>query len=241
MPDVSSSDLNSLVEAFFTYLQRRRKAPKTIERWRPELRRFLAWAGERNLAEIGSRELEFGFLSEWEHDFRKRNRRDPAPNSVRAVMQALMSFYAFLERFDYLQDDQGRRLRNPALVLEAPTIRPAAELDWLKADEDDLLLATQMSLRERVIVSLLRMTGLRLAEALSLLNRDIDLAENTIHVRASKSDAGYRSLPISPELRLHLQGWIAFTRAQGLYALDGPFLVTRNRTAMKPQYVEDVL
>ena len=48
-------------------------------------------------------------------------------------------------------------------------------------------------------------------------------------------------MPISPELRLQIQAWVAFTKAQGWYALDGPFLVTRNRTAMKPQYVEDAL
>lgn len=180
-------------------------------------------------------------MTVWEQEFRERNGRDPSPNSLRAVMQAIASFYRFLERFDFLTDEEGNRLRNPALALEAPTIKPAAELDWLKADEDDALLAGEMNPRERIIVSLLRMTGLRLSEATSLLNRDVDLAENTVHVRSSKSDAGYRSVPISPELRLQIQAWVAFTKAQGWYAVDGPFLVTRNRTAMKAQYVEDAL
>lgn len=241
MVDLSSSELKSLVEAFFVYLQRRRKSPNTLKRWRPELRRFLAWAGDRQLAEITSQELESGFLTEWEEEFRFRNGRDPSPNSVRAVIQALVSFYAFLDRFDFLVDGEGRRLRNPALVLEAPAIRPAAELDWLRGEEDDALQGVEMSERERIIAFFLRMTGLRLAEALSLLNRDVDLDANTVHVRSSKSEAGYRPVPISPELRMHIQAWIAFTKAQGWYAPDGPFLVTRNRTAMKPQYVEGVL
>ena len=241
MADVSSRELKSLVEAFFVYLKRRRRAETTIARWEPELRRFVAWADGRTLAEITTQELEFGFLTVWEQEFRERNGRDPSPNSLRAVMQAIASFYRFLERFDFLTDEEGNRLRNPALALEAPTIKPAAELDWLKADEDDALLAGEMNPRERIIVSLLRMTGLRLSEATSLLNRDVDLAENTVHVRSSKSDAGYRSVPISPELRLQIQAWVAFTKAQGWYAVDGPFLVTRNRTAMKAQYVEDAL
>ena len=31
------------------------------------------------------------------------------------------------------------------------------------------------------------------------------------------------------------------TKSNGWYASEGPFLVTRNRTAMQPQYVEDAL
>src|SRR5579871_4574376 len=129
MADRASRDLNSLVEAFFTYLKRRRRAESTVERWRPELRRFVAWAGQRGLDEITPHELEFSFLATWERDFAERNGREPSPNSVRAVMQAVASFYRFLEKFDLLVDGDGNPVRNPALVLEAPTIRPAAELD----------------------------------------------------------------------------------------------------------------
>src|SRR6266446_10098019 len=139
--DPGATELKSLVEAFFSYLRRRRKAATTITRWRPELRRFVEWAGQRQLSEIKGSDLEFGFLSLWEEEFRQRNGREAAPNSVRAVVQALTSFYAFLERFDLLVDAAGQPLRNPAVVLEAPVIRPAAELDWLRGEEDDALLA----------------------------------------------------------------------------------------------------
>jgi integrase/recombinase XerC len=240
--DHDAAELKSLVEAFFTYLRRRRKATATITRWRPELRRFVEWAGERQLSEVKGSDLEFGFLSFWEEEFRLRNGREPSPNSVRAVVQALVSFYAFLERFDFLVDAAGQPLRNPAVVLEAPVIRPAAELDWLRAEEDDALLACpDWRDREQIIVFFLRMSGLRLSEAISLLNRDLDLSENTINVRSSKSESGFRPVPISAELRLRIQRWMTFTKANGWYFPDGPFLVTRNRTAMKPQYVEAVL
>jgi integrase len=74
-----------------------------------------------------------------------------------------------------------------------------------------------------------------------LLNRDVDLVTGAITVRESKTVAGYRSIPISPELRAHIERWLAFTKREGLYHPDGPFLVTRNQTAMKPQYVEQVV
>jgi integrase len=233
--------LEGLVEEFLAHLERRRKAPATIERWRPELRRFLGWAEGRDLAEVTGAELALGFLPAWEVAFRRRNGRAPAPNTVRAVVQALTGLFAFATRYDLLVDADGRPLRNPALALEAPTIRPAAELDWLHPDDDRRLLACRMSDRERIAVLVLRWSGLRVSEATSLQNRDIDLVSDTIHVRASKTDAGYRPVPILPVLRPGLEHWQALTREQGLYRLDGPLLVTRTGRAWSCEFVRQLL
>jgi integrase/recombinase XerD len=237
----SSLTLNHLVEAFFGNLRRRNKASLTLERWRPELRRFAVWVGERPMWEITAADLDGGFLPNWEAEFRLRNGRDPSPNSLRAVIQAVKSFYAYLERFDRLVDGEGRPYRNPALALEAPVIRPPAELDWLHSDEDEALLGCSLSKREAILVYFFRLTGLRLSEALSLTNRDVDLSSNEVRVRSSKSDAGYRSVPILPELRPQIVEWQSFVKAQGWYDQDGPFLVTRCKTQMHPQYVEAAL
>ena len=72
---------------------------------------------------VRRRDLELDFLVGWSAAFRARNGRDPLPNSRRAVIQALKSFYAFADRFDYLVDAEGRQLRNPALALQMPVIR----------------------------------------------------------------------------------------------------------------------
>lgn len=236
------TEMNPLVEAFFSNLKRRNKAAQTLARWRPELRRFVEWMGERQLHEVTAADLDAGFLPYWEDGFRARNGRDPAPNSLRAVIQALRSFYAWLEKFDRLKDPDGVPFRNPAVVLEAPVIRPAADLDWLRSDEDELLLDTQLkNEREAILVNFFRHTGLRLDEALTLTNADVDLAGGHIVVRHSKSDAGYRSVPIAPELRPHIDAWLAYVKRNGWHAAHGPFLVTRYGTPMKAQYVEDAL
>jgi site-specific recombinase XerD len=236
------TELNPLVEAFFSNLKRRNKAAHTLERWRPELRRFVEWMGERSLHQITAADLDADFLPWWEDKFRARNRRDPSPNSLRAVIQALRSFYGWLEKFDRLKDPDGVPFRNPAAILETPVIRPAAELDWLRAEEDELLLDAYLkNAREAILVNLFRHTGLRLDEALTLTDDDIDIAGQQIVVRQSKSDAGYRSVPISPELRPHIEAWLAYVKRSGWHAPQGPFLVTRHGTAMKAQYVEDAL
>ncbi len=223
------------------HLRRRGKSVRTVKRWRSELERFVAWVGERPFAEVSAADLELGFLGWWESSFEDRNARPPSLNSTRAVMQALRSFYGFCDKFGLLADADGKLVRNPALALELPVIPVKPELDWLRPDEDAAFLDVAMNAREDIIVFFLRLTGLRLGEALGLLNRDVDLAAGAIGVRESKTAAGYRSIPISPELRPHLERWLGFTKREGLYHADGPFLVTRNRTAMKPQYVEQVV
>ena len=197
--------------------------------------------GERPLSEITSADLELGFLPDWEARFEDRNDRLPSLNSTRAVVQAVRSFFAFLERFGLLVDGDGHSVRNPALALELPVIPLKTELDWLRSEDDDALFGCPMNAREEIVLWFLRLTGLRLGEALALLNCDVNLDGGTIVVRASKTAAGYRSVPIIPELRPHIERWRAFTTREGLYHPDGPFLVTRNRTPMKPQYVQQVV
>lgn len=235
------NELNHHVEAYLANLRRRGKAARTIVRWSVELDRFVAWVGGRELHEIDAAGLELGFLAEWEAAFRDRNGRAPALNSTRAVIQAVRSFYAFLDRFGLLVDAEGGLLRNPALALELPVIPVKPEVDWLRGEEDGVLLSCPMNAREDIVIFLLRMTGLRLGEALALTNRDVNVGEGSITVNTSKTVAGLRSIPISPELRQHIERWSAFTRREGLFQPDGAFLVTRNLTAMKPQYVEQVV
>ena len=236
--DVHASELNSQVDAFFGYLRRLGKSPNTITRWRPELALFVEWAAGRGLGEMSGRDLALDYLTWWHARFEERRGRAPSLNSVRAATQAVKSFFDFCERFDYLVDGEGRLLPNPAKALELPTIPVKGELDWLQAEDDARLLGIWMNERERVQVFFLRMTGLRLTEALTLLNRDVDVAARSIQVRESKTPSGYRSIPIMNELNGHIVAWRSFAATLGVHGPDSPFLVTRKGTRLTPQQVE---
>lgn len=74
----------------------------------------------------------------------------------------------------------------------------------------------------RPFALVLRFTGLRRSEVLLLEWKDIDLASNTMRLRADTTKGGYsgRRLPISPLLGEMLRGWQA--GRQGEWVVDAP-------------------
>jgi integrase len=63
--------------------------------------------------------------------------------------------------------------------------------------------------QRRALLSVLVFAGLRIGEALALRWRDVDLARGTITVRASKTDAGVRTVHILPVLGDELRAYAA--------------------------------
>jgi integrase len=94
------------------------------------------------------------------------------------------------------------------------------------------MLRAPKNLRERFIVSLLRHTGMRVGEATSVLNGDVDVREWTLTIRKSKTAAGHRTIPILPELRPVLMDWRQFQLTRGLHQDHLPMLATRSGLPM---------
>jgi integrase len=128
--------------------------------------------------------------------------------------------------------------RNPMRAVIAPPVERRAN-DFLTADEDAALLSVKCSEHERIVVWLLRWTGLRVSEACSLTLGDVDLAPavESVHVRTSKTSAGRRSIPLPPPLVPEIRAWLLALDARGLNSPTTPFLATRRGTPMKPSFV----
>ncbi len=245
------------VDAFLSYLKRRGRSPKTLSKYRPYLDSFAAWSGDCSPALFTTADLEFGFLGAWGAEFEERNGRPPSPQSLRSVLGALSGLYRFLTNYGFLVDATGRPAQNPALALEPPLIKRKPN-DWLRGGEDEALLELPMRPHEEIIIWLYRWTGLRLGEGLALRMSDVDLIEGVISVPNSKTDSGYRQVPIVPELQPRIIRWIDYLKLAGVYRSNGPFLCTtvmrswKDRKtgvihqtvpgrAMKPQQVEAIV
>jgi len=227
---------SQLAAAFDQHLELKGRAPGTRVKYRKTLRTFAAWAAERPAADISRQEVEL-FLAAWRQQFTETHGRAPSLATVKAQITTLRAFYTYLEQTDLL----GPK-KNPAAWIEAPRV-PQKANDWLRADEDQALLAAAGTPSEEIIVWLLRWTGLRVHEASNLRFSDVHLVPGAarIEVQTSKTAAGVRTVPIPPELLPRIQKWIDHLRARGLYSLGGPFLPTRSGKPMAPTYIGRVL
>jgi integrase/recombinase XerD len=228
------------VEAFFGHLRYRRKTQGTIKQWRPPLRDFVVWAGERSPAALTTHEIE-GFLSHWMASFEERNQREPSGHTIKNVIVALRSLYRYLNDYSLLLDSEGRPVRNPMLPIQPP--KPDAKVnDWLRRSEDEALLSAFFKTDdERIIIWFLRWTGLRLGEALALRISDLDLVDGAVYVRKSKTARGKRAVPITPELRPRITHWLSVLESRGLNKNDSPLFPSRHGNAWTQQYAQKIV
>lgn len=231
-------------EAFLAAIRRRGKAEATLKSYGKSLRYFAQWAEDRDLSSITADQIENDYLPWWERQFEldKIERfglergagRTPAQNSLRVHLNALGSFYDWLERFDRVDRNPMRRVER----VKAAKRRN----DWLTADEDEAMLRSCRSPQQRICLYLLRFTGMRVGEAVALRNRDIHLHQTSgvgeIVVATSKTADGLRRIPILPELRPALLEWRQYQLRRGFHQPQDWLLSTRTRKPMYPYQVE---
>jgi integrase len=227
------------VQAFEAHLRFKRRAHRTIIQYRPVLREFTRWAGNREPGSIRPADIQ-RFLSHWVAEFVRRNDREPSDSALKNVQVALRSLYGYLHAYGLLVHD-GHYVPNPMLAIELPSIEQKQN-DWLRQAEDEALLGVYMHTDdERIIVWFLRWSGLRIGEALSLLVTDVDLAEGLIYVRKSKTPRGKRAVPIAPQLRPQISRWLDVLTSRGLRDPNGPFFATRTGKPWTAQYAEKIV
>lgn len=130
-------------------------------------------------------------------------------NKTLATLSAVLELaaeYGLIERNVAL----GRRRRLAAVQPRRAYIDRAEHISALldAAGELDRGACARVGQR-RALVATLVFAGLRIGEALALRWRDVDLARGTITVRASKTDAGVRTVDMLPVLRDELLAYRA--------------------------------
>src|SRR2546423_874501 len=95
-----------LVAAYLGNLKRNGAAAATLKKYRPYLRDFTEWVGDRRLADLTTWDVEVGFLADWVEAFECRHGRQPSSDSLRGIIGCLSSFYGFLAAWGLLRDMQ---------------------------------------------------------------------------------------------------------------------------------------
>jgi integrase len=178
------------------------------------------------------------FLTYWEADFLARRGHHPRPATTRGLIGALRVFFVYLEHAELLTGDDGRPKRSPVRTIETPAC-PQRPNDFLRPPEDRALLRADCPHQRRIIVWLLRYTGVRAAEAHALKVADVDLTPDaeSLTIRMSKTPAGTRTIPLLPQLLPLLHEHFAYLRQMIPVTPETPLLATRFGTPVTTNYI----
>jgi integrase/recombinase XerD len=230
-------DRDQILAAYESALVRHGRADATRMKYVHGVRAFLAWREGRFGQEVTTFDIDL-FLSAWESAWENQTGRRPRRSTVRARIAALRSFFSYLERAGLLTDAAGYTVANPMAGVIAPALEQRPN-DFLRPIEDRALLECASPRAERMVVWLLRWTGLRVSEACALKLEDVDLApgRESLLVRRSKTNAGVRTIPVVPCLLPEMQVWMAVLRERGIGAPQAHVLATTTGSAFKPTFV----
>jgi integrase/recombinase XerD len=178
-------------------------ADKTEAKYMPAIRSYWAYCRKEKVPvsrqDVCFIEMEW-FEVETER-FKAKYQRQPSPSYLRNRYVALKSYFDFLERLGVVSV-------NPLKLITRPVL-DYGEVDWLTEAEDEALAAVEMDPLEEILWALARVAGLRISEIPDLLDEDVDLLANEIHVRDGKTRAAKRDVLILPRLRPAIERWRA--------------------------------
>ena len=219
----------ALLEAYLSWLEGRPLAARSREAYAHQVRRYLAWLGDRS--PVDGDPLAEGDARDWAVRDYKRHLKAVErwkPASVNLALAALDSFYTQL--------GLGRPIvRREELSKSAP--RAISEEEQRRL----LRIAERARARDRAIVVMLLYTGLRLAELVALDVDDVKMSarKGVVIVRSGKGDA-YREVPLNALVRQVLDEWLAERRTKAGEGERAVF-VGRSGQRLSKRSVDDVV
>lgn len=231
------ADVQRLLRSFDGYLGRRGRAASTRRQYAYSLRSFANWVGANKVGDLTPADLEF-FLIQWDAGYRARRGHPPAASTLRGTIGALRVFFAYLEQAELLVGGDGSPRRNPMRRIDAPPC-PQRPNDFLRPHEDRALLRAECPHHHRIVVWVLRYTGVRVAEASALTIADLDLTPEAeaLTVRGTKTAAATRTIPLLPQLHPLIHEHLEFLRGRLSVTPDIPLLATGHGTPMTTNYL----
>ena len=143
--------------------------------------------------------------------------------SVNRKLSSLRSFYRYLLRKGVVNLDPMQKIVGPKKKKPLPVFVKDSDMNKL-LDETDFG-DSFVGIRDRLILEVFYVTGVRLSELIGLKDADVDLSANVIKVTGKRNKQ--RLIPFGDELREDL---MAYLDARGRYYVGSPesFFIRKN-------------
>ena len=160
--DLSRYSNRELLELYLAHLLARNRSPRTVKTFRSLLTKFLEFVGERRISEVTTWDVD-AFLAKLR----------ASGYEERSIYTAAVAVKRFMEYLGLRENLRG---------FELPK-RPSELPRYLTPEEVQAMIDAAGNLRDKLVVSLLYCTGMRVSELVGIRVSDVDLEEGSIRVR----------------------------------------------------------
>lgn len=188
--------MNVLIDNFLQYLKLElNRSSNTVEAYGRDLRELQSFLA--GLSEDGHVEVSRVHQSDIRAWLLELSERGDGPRTLRRKVQSVRAFFKWLRRRRLVLDNPAAEVELAKLPRRLPTVVREATMNTLldepvaTGDADDV--------RDRLIVMMLYETGMRRAELITLLDKNVDTAAGTLKVRGKRDKD--RIIPFGDELR----------------------------------------
>ncbi|MBO4597396.1 MAG: tyrosine recombinase XerC [Bacteroidaceae bacterium] len=183
-----------LEDAFSIYLKYERNySPLTVDRYADDLRLFHSFFKSRH-PEMDWQNVTSETVRQWMMSMMEKGSK---ATSVNRRLSSLRSFFKFLLRKEYITEDPTLKIVGPKKEKYLPSFVKESDMNRL-LDSTEFGSGFKAS-RDRLILLMFYLTGMRRAELIGLDVRDVDLSTSQIKVTGKRNKQ--RLIPFSAELK----------------------------------------
>jgi len=163
-----------VVNEFVEYLKVEKGASSnTVSSYKRDIERFL------NFVKKDVKKIEYKDIVE----FLRNERREVSPQTVARRISSIRTFFKFLIREGYIENDPTSNIKTPKLSRELPDVISIEEVERLLK----MPATTLKQKREKAVIELMYATGLRVSELANLKMEDLNLEYGFLKCKGKRS------------------------------------------------------
>ena len=223
-----------LVDSFLDYLRfERNYSTETIKAYESDLKQFAEYYEKETGKEVLPKDVDSDIVREWIISLMDQKR---TATSVNRKLSSLRSFYRFLLRKGEVEVNPLRRVNGPKKNRPLPVFVKEEEMNRLLDDID--FGEGFKGCRDRLIVEMFYVTGMRLIELIGLDDESVDFSSSVIKVTGKRNKQ--RLIPFDEELRKSMEVYLK-VRQEEVPVCSGAFFVRETGERLSRSIVETIV
>ncbi len=221
-------------ESFLRYLQiEKRYSPHTVRSYLNDLDQFFKYLSGQGIPEdaglVTSHDIRSWMVSLLENGY--------SATSVHRKISSVRVFYRYLRKEGYVTNDPIEKVTLPRMKKRLPVFVEEESINKLLDDND--FGSDFEGVRNRMVIEMLYLTGMRRAELTGLHDSDVNIAEATVKVTGKRNKQ--RIIPLLKEFARELNEYVGVRKTTFPESRDSWFFVSNKGNKLYDKYVYNIV